>query len=48
MWGITTGGYKHMGTEITLANTHLHKAGVVKSDGGLLERDEITPVHSTT
>ncbi|CAM9520983.1 unnamed protein product [Ectocarpus sp. 6 AP-2014] len=34
MWSITTGGYKHMGTEITLDNTHLHKAGVVKSDDG--------------
>ncbi|CAN0241406.1 unnamed protein product [Ectocarpus sp. 13 AM-2016] len=34
MWSITAGGYKHMGTEITLDNTHLHEAGVVKSDDG--------------
>lgn len=34
LWSIFSGGYKHLGTEITLGNTHLHKKGVVKGDGG--------------
>lgn len=34
LWSIFSGGYQHMGTEITLGNTHLHKKGVVKGDGG--------------
>eukprot|EP00903_Cladosiphon_okamuranus_P014526 g13473.t1 len=34
LWTIFSGGYKHMGTEITLRNEHLHKKGVVKSDDG--------------
>lgn len=34
LWSVFSGGYKHMGTEITLGNTHLHKKGVVKGEGG--------------
>ncbi|CAM9969303.1 unnamed protein product [Hapterophycus canaliculatus] len=34
LWSILSGGYRHVGTEISLSNTHLHKKGVVKSDDG--------------
>ncbi|CAN0281450.1 unnamed protein product [Pylaiella littoralis] len=34
LWSIFSGGYKHMGTEISLSNTHLHEEGVVKGDEG--------------
>lgn len=33
LWSIFSGGYKHLGTELSLTNTHLHKKGVVKGDG---------------
>lgn len=31
--GFATGGYEHAGTELTLDNTDLQKAGLVKSGG---------------
>lgn len=49
LWTIFSGGYKHMGTEITLGNTHLHKKGVVKGDGecSSTERRAMLPPPST-
>lgn len=33
IWSVFSGTYKHLGTELSLGNSHLHKKGVVKGDG---------------
>lgn len=33
LWCLLTGGYKHMGIEITLRNEHLYTKGVLKDKG---------------
>lgn len=48
LWSIFSGGYKHMGTELSLSNTHLHKEGVVKGDGELVHHREHSYAHTYT